>query len=156
MPRGGPRQGTPGQAYGNRTDLQGPAAAGAGGSSRPYGAGGSAPPSLPLPEGPSAPGGAPAPPASPMPTPGGHGPLSRPSEAPGEPITAGAGFGPGPGPGARGALAPGAMGPTPDMQALAQYLPVLELLAMRPNTSNKVRNLVRKMKAFAPVDPGSV
>jgi hypothetical protein len=103
MPRGGRRKGTPGQAYGNRTDLQKPQAPGTPVfKGQPYGAateqaavaasgGGAAPPGQP--PGAGAPVGGP-----PGVAPGGLGPLTRPTERPGEPITHGLASGPGGGP----------------------------------------------------------
>ena len=75
----------------------------------------------------------------------------QPLDAPGDPadlLTDGASFGPGAGPEALGAL--GMDQPTPDMRAFAKYLPTLELLAMQPGASGKVRQLVRMVKAQMP------
>ena len=68
--------------------------------------------------------------------------------APEDMISDGASFGPGPGPESWGAFTPDA--PTADMRAFAKYLPMLELLAMQPGSSRKVRNLVRLVKAQMP------
>ena len=120
MPRsrqGGPRAGTPGGAYVNRTDLNtnrtlpvkaapgqvyGQAAAqeqaqqavpmGAPGATAPPGGGGPA-----------------APPPQPAIPPGGFGDIHRPTERPLEPVTAGAALGPGPGTEALGAPVASAM-----------------------------------------------
>lgn len=103
MPRGGPRQGTPGQSYGNRTDMQSVKVA----TGQPYGAakqqadsqkvvpiaGRTSPgPSGPPAVAPPATGGLPGPP------PGQLTPLDAPSQRPGEPVTAGLGVGAGAGP----------------------------------------------------------
>lgn len=107
-PRGGTRVGTPGQSYGNRTDLNAqhslPVAAA---PHQTYGAVQAqmeaqrqvpmaAPPSPAA--APQAAPGAGSPPAQPPIPPGAHGPLERPTERPTEPVTAGAPLGPGPGP----------------------------------------------------------
>lgn len=107
MPRGGKRSGKPGTAYSNRSDLtQAPSAA----PGQTYGTATAqlqAQKVAPLPQqaGPpppaagSAPGVAQAPGAAPAgPMPGALGPLNRPTERPGEPLTAGLATGPGPGP----------------------------------------------------------
>lgn len=102
MPRGGPRQGAPGQAYANRTDMQAVKVA----TGQPYGvakqqaesqkvvplAGRTSP-------GPSAsPAAAPARQAKPPgPHPGQITPLDAPTMRPGEPVTAGLSVGAGPG-----------------------------------------------------------
>lgn len=105
MPRGGKRSGKPGTAYSNRSDLtQAPSAA----PGQTYGTATAqlqAQKVAPLPQqaGPpppaagSAPGVAQAPGAAPAgPMPGALGPLNRPTERPGEPLTAGMPLGPGP------------------------------------------------------------
>jgi hypothetical protein len=115
MPRGGRRYGTPGRAYSNRTDLNGPkpvparAASGQtyGKRSEQMAAQRAMPISRPSTDAvPSAPTGAgPAPPAPTGPRPGGVVPLDAPSQRPNEPLTAGLPVGPGPGPEALGDLA---------------------------------------------------
>src|SRR5215467_8891467 len=118
--QGGMRQGTPGQAYPNRTDLAAqPSLPARVATGQTYGRAQqqlqaqrtvpmAAPPTLmgpPAggPAGPATPGATsplpppPAPPAPPM-LPGGAGPLDRMTERPDEPVTAGAALGPGPGP----------------------------------------------------------
>lgn len=142
MPRGGKRRGTPGTAYGNRTDLttQAPSAA----PGQTYGVAAAqlrAQQQVPLPKQaappPAAGGGAagsssPATPAAPpMTPPGALGPLDAPTQRPDEPITAGLNTGPGPGPEAlgQGQLSPideiramYAANPSPDVLRLLQYL----------------------------------
>lgn len=98
MPRkghGGKREGAPGQAYSNRTDLnqdRQPVQVAAG---QPYGARQeqvAAQKAVPLPA---------APPVQvppPSPAPGSFGPFTRPTERPDEPLTAGLPMGAGPGP----------------------------------------------------------
>ena len=126
-PRGGPRNGTPGTAYPNRTDLaQQPSLPARVATDQTYGKAqqqlqaqrtvpmappptligptgpgpAAAPPGPPAPAGPPA-GPGPALPPAPLPpqmAPGGAGPLERATERPDEPVTAGAPLGPGPGP----------------------------------------------------------
>lgn len=99
---GGARQGNPGKPHPNRSDLRAqkvavPKSAEYGQSERlrraqqavPL----AGPPQAPAPA-PPAPGAAPAPPPGPMA--GEQGDLLRPTERPGEPVTAGVPFGPGP------------------------------------------------------------
>lgn len=100
--RGGPRTGTPGKAYPQRTDLQQPVRTA---PSQTYGdaaAQAQAQRAVPLPQ-------QPGPPAvGPMPQGGPQAaaaqppldPFHRPSDRPGEPLTAGMATGPGPGPSA--------------------------------------------------------
>lgn len=114
-PRGGMRNGTPGTAYTNRSDLaRQPSLPARVATDQTYGKAQSqlqaqhqvpmAPAPVALPPGapagsplaPQQPAGAPPPPM-PIP-PGAHGPLERPTERPTEPVTAGAPVGPGPGP----------------------------------------------------------
>lgn len=90
MPRGGRRSGKPGAAYGNRSDLnQAPRAAGTG----TYGEAAAmkrAQEVVPLPK---------QPPVASMPPPvPGAQPFTRPTERPGEPVSAGLPIGPGAGP----------------------------------------------------------
>lgn len=107
MPRGGRREGRPGAAYQNRTDLNKPtvvpirAATG-----QQYGKAGAQiaaqramPIAAPPPPATGAPVGPPAggPPAPPVPPPGAVMPLDAPTQRPNEPITAGMAVGPGPG-----------------------------------------------------------
>lgn len=101
MPRngqGGRRQGAPGKAYPNRTDMNQNRQPVTVASGQPYGARQeqvAAQRALPLPAAPPVP--APPPPA-PGALPGGRGPFTRPTEYPNEPLTAGMSIGPGPGP----------------------------------------------------------
>lgn len=113
MPRtprpGGPRAGQPGQAYANRTDLNTerslPVRAVPGqtyGQVQAQTEAQRAVPMAPSPQpsglpAPAAPGG-PSMPALPPTPPGAAGPLTRPTERPLEPVTAGIASGPGPGP----------------------------------------------------------
>lgn len=94
---GGARTGTPGVAYSNRSDLNRP------GVGQTYGTASaqqSAMSAVPI-SAPSA--GVPMPAQAPaVPQPGSGGPFNRPSERPGEPVTAGLPLGPGPGPEALG------------------------------------------------------
>lgn len=139
MPRGGKRQGTPGQAYGNRTDLQGSKPAALVPTGQPYGERKNlvdAQNAVPVaPAGTVVPGAAPPSPVGAAPA---QGPpvdlpaFGRPSDRPGEPLTAGMPMGPGPGPEVLGAPRAGgtlaqlvesiaASAPlSPDIQALLQ------------------------------------
>lgn len=75
--------------------------------------------------------------------------FNRPSEHPGEPLTAGMDMGAGPGYGATARVTP----PQPDqsdMQLMSPWLPVFELLASRPGTSQATRNAVRIMRSQMP------
>lgn len=97
--RGGARQGQPGKAYPNRTDMaQAPRAA----PSKSYGeakASLDAQRVVPLPKSPAVAGAPAVTPGPPPPTPGAAA-FDRPSDRPGEPLTAGMAIGPGPGPSA--------------------------------------------------------
>lgn len=136
MPRGGKRSGKPGTAYSNRSDLtQAPSAA----PGQTYGTATAqlqAQKVAPLPQqaGPpppaagSAPGVAQAPGAAPAgPMPGALGPLNRPTERPGEPLTAGLPFGPGPGP---EVLGQGQMQPIDEIRALYAASPNIDMLRL--------------------------
>lgn len=93
MPRGGRRQGTPGKAYANRTDLTsqyGPGSAAAGGMEP-------SPQQQPLMPPPVT--------ADMVPN------LADPTQRPNEPVTAGLSVGPGPGPEALGPMPPAPMDP---------------------------------------------
>lgn len=157
--RGGRRTGTPGRAYGNRTDLPGssPATQQVGGGTaainpqnvQPL----AGPEQVPgVPGAPSAPGGGPQMPDMALPEgavpPGQLTPLTAPGS--GQPITSGAPVGPGPGMESLGAFAPGQ--PTQDMFALAKYLPALEMLQSLPNLSQKTRTLIRMLRASVPLE----
>ena len=99
--RGGRRQGRPGKAYTNRTDMQAQPVRTAPSTSYGQGAASAeAQRALPLPQAPTVgPGAAAGMPAPPGPLPGAM-PLGRPSDRPGEALTAGMAIGPGPGPSA--------------------------------------------------------
>ena len=76
------------------------------------------------------------------------GPIDRPTERPDEPLTAGLPIGPGPGPEVLGAIPDD---DALDAQALAPYLPTLELMASSPNASTAMRNFVRRLRSAAPL-----
>lgn len=139
--RGGPRVGTPGRAYPNRSDL----AATTVPPSTQYGQGvqlervrdagraaaaANPAPSMPLPEAP--------------------GPFHRPTDRPDEPITAGLSSGPGAGPDVLGLGGENAG----DYARVARYLPVLELVASRPEASELARNFVRLVRGS--IRPGEL
>lgn len=126
MPRGGRRQGQPGVAYSNRTDLlqnrnnEGSAASG----------GMSAPSQSQPPQ-----------PQRPMAFPEDSPNLLDPSGRPSEPLTAGLASGNGAG--------PEALQTDPrlqETQALRKWLPILEPLAENPETPQSVRTLVRYIR----------
>ena len=135
MPRngqGGRRQGAPGKAYPNRTDMNQNRQPVTVASGQPYGARQeqvAAQRALPLPAAPPVP--APPPPA-PGALPGGRGPFTRPTEYPDEPLTAGMSIGPGPGPEAL------AFAPNPNGDVEAQLLALY-----RQNPSNDLLRLIR-------------
>ena len=164
--RGGARSGTPGRAYGNRTDLNtGAGQAATAGDPRPYTEGGQ--PQPPAPSMPTGGGQAPTPtpgggPAGPG-GPGGPGgpaglggglPPERQLAAPGdpdEPLTAGMPVGPGGGPEELGSFAPDQ--PTADMMQMARHLPMLELLVTSGAAkSQRSRTLLRMVKNSIPPD----
>ena len=162
--RGGRRQGTPGKAYGQRTDLNMNRQAVATGPSQGYGqraAQERAQQAVPLAAAPPTPTGAPAggpgagaPPAA-FPPAGSFGPLDRPTDRPDEPVTAGAPIGPGPGPEALSFTGAAGQPRDPDLESLRPYLPTLELLASMPNTSPTARNFVRRLRGSMPPPPGA-
>lgn len=138
MPRGGPRNGTPGKAYGNRSDLRG---------QKPPGA------ALPVQ---TAPGQAygmrkqqeDAQRALPIATPAAPAPtqvpsLADPTTRPNEPVTTGLPMGPGAGPEALG----GALEPDNGLNDMLAYLPMLEFIASQPGSSAQTRQLVRRLRA---------
>lgn len=97
--RGGARQGEPGKAYPNRTDLNQNRQPVMAASGQPYGARQAqeaAQEAIPLPAAP--PVSAPVPPRPQGPAPGSLGVFNRPTEFPDEPLTAGMAMGPGAGP----------------------------------------------------------
>jgi len=128
MPRGGPRQGTPGTAYSNRSDLNAQpvrAKSGQGYGERKRAE--DAQRAVPLPQT--------------------RQPFARPTERPTEPITAGLPMGAGPGP---EVLANQPSG-DPDLTRLAPYLPMLEFLASRPDSTVSMRNFVRRLRGAMPI-----
>lgn len=70
-------------------------------------------------------------------------PIGAESTMPETPVTDGAALGPGAGP---EALAAG-QAPNPNRDILLAYLPALEFMANRPNSSDAARNLIRNLKA---------
>jgi hypothetical protein len=78
------------------------------------------------------------------PIPGSLGPLDRPSERPSEPVTAGLDVGPGPGSDMIGGLGGP---PRPELERIRPFLPVLELMASRPDASQSSRAFVRSLRA---------
>jgi len=143
MPRGGRRSGRPGVAHGNRTDLNKPPLARFTGQE--YGAAAEqarsqaairpGPPPAPPPGQPRAPQG-PQEPQGPPPTggipqsgpmPGTLGALDRPTERPGEPLTAGLPSGPGPGPEALAGVGIGGDALELQLRALYQKYPMPEI-----------------------------
>lgn len=116
MPRGGKRQGTPGTAYSNRTDLmtnydQAKPSAGTGGMQMP-------PLSI-----------------YPEDTPN----LTDPTNRPGEPVTAGLISGPGPGP-------TNSDPRLEETRNLKKWLPLIEPFLDSPEVPNSVRSLVKYIK----------
>lgn len=125
MARGGPRQGTPGKAYAQRTDMHQAVQAASG---QPYGVRGqqeAAQKAVPLPLAAAA---GPAPAASPQPALPGQQAFARPTERPLEPVTAGLPSGPGPGPEALSNSAPDTIGA--QIMALYQTAPNNDLLRL--------------------------
>lgn len=125
MPRGGRRQGKPGQAYPNRSDLPTAPDPGAGTfKGQPYGAA----KAQAQVQASGAPPGVASPPvaAPPGPVPGSFGAFNRPTERPGEPVTAGVDVGPGP-----GSEVLGMQGPTDpvslQLRALYRMFPIPEI-----------------------------
>jgi hypothetical protein len=143
MPRGGRRDGTPGRAYGNRSDLNGPKPPGMplpvqAASGQAYGARKQqedAQRAIPMA---SAPGMS-QPAMSPEQIPS----LTDPTTRPNEPVTAGLPVGPGPGPEALG----GALEPDTGLTDMLAYLPMLEFLASQPGSSAQTRQMVRRLRA---------
>lgn len=147
MPRGGKRTGAIGQAYSNRSDLNGPQPIGNFAKSGPYGTGvalSDAQKALPVANAPQAtpqlqqPGGAPPqgppPDQPPGPPPGAFGPLNRPTDRPSEPLTHGLPTGPGAGPEVM----------TPPPTSTAQTL--LGQVANSPYASDELRSLWKMMQ----------
>ena len=71
--------------------------------------------------------------------------ITAPTERPNEPVTTGIAMGPGAGPEAL--TLPGASDTSEDKQRLLSYLPVLEVAAQSPNSSQAFRNYVRVLRA---------
>jgi hypothetical protein len=128
MPRGGKRQGTPGKAYSNRTDMGMNYDMEAG---TPASGGIEAPAQAPPMMGPS---------PDDLPS------ITTPTQRPGEPITAGLSLGAGPG---REALT----GFDPRAQETAmlakKWGPMMNVLANDPETPDSVRMLARYIKGFS-------
>lgn len=154
MPRGGRRQGVKGRRYPERSDLrtvggplplQAPTGQGYGERKAQIDAQRTTPMGTPVVAQPAA-----SAPAD-YPAPGSLGALDRPTDRPGEPLTAGLATGPGPGPEAM----PSWTNPADaDLAVFAQYLPTLELMANQPNASIATRNLVRRMRGAVPPGQG--
>lgn len=124
MPRGGKRQGVPGKAYANRTDM-GANYANAGASAA---AGGMTPPPTPA---------EPTVVAAPEDTPN----LLDPTNNPEQPVTDGLAYGAGRG--------PEALNNDPrvaETQALRKWLPLLDPVGDDPETPNSVRTLIRYIR----------
>jgi hypothetical protein len=130
MPRGGRRQGTPGKAYSNRTDL------GVDYSSGSPASGGIVTNPQPTPTAPQAPGQAPM---APEDTPG----LLDPTQRPGEPITAGLVTGEGPGPAGGNAQMAGE-----EIGQFKPWLPLLQKAANSPSASPSFVRFVRYLRDF--------
>lgn len=129
MSRGGKRSGTPGKTYANRSDLNTP-------TGQIYGdkvAMKERMDAVPIQPAPTP---TPAPVSAPIVPPP---PLDRPTERPMEPITAGLPTGAGPGPEALWMTGP-------NLEKIRPFLPVLELIASRPDAGTDARNLVRRLR----------
>lgn len=126
MPRGGPRKGTPGKAYSNRTDMAQNYAPDTQNTAATAGQ----PAAVPQQMGPS-------PDDSPM--------MSDPTARPDEPVTAGLDMGPGPG---REALT--GFDPRTQETAViaAKWGPVLDHLSNKPDTPDSVRVMTRYLRGF--------
>lgn len=123
--RGGNRQGTPGKAYSNRTDMMTNYDMEAG---TPAAGGVKAPAQ-----------GAPVLPVYPDQIPS----LTTPTMRPDEPVTAGLPVGPGAGPEAMTNYDPRLT----ETQALKRWLPLLEPIGRQPETPDSVRTLIRYIRA---------
>jgi hypothetical protein len=162
--RGGSREGTPGAAYANRTDLnRAPNPATASVVRIPGQAYGEQAKQVTAQQTAPMPGGTPAP-VAPRPTgppPPGAGmadlpPLTGPTTAPDEPLTAGVDFGPGPGSeilGPRVESITAATGNTyADLMRWKPWLPALVQLASQRGTPEPTRAFVRRLRALMPED----
>ena len=128
MPRGGRRQGTPGRAYTNRTDMMGNYDMEAGSPA----AGGIKAPAQVAPQMGLSPDDIPS--------------LSTPTQRPGEPVTAGLGLGSGPGREALTGFDPRVQ----ETQRLAErWGPMMDILSNDPETPDSVRMLARYIKGFS-------
>jgi hypothetical protein len=76
--------------------------------------------------------------------------FDRPTEFPSEPLTSGMNMGPGLG--AESAALQLPQFDNSDRLIMADWIPVLELLAGRPGTSQATRNMVRQMRSQMPPD----
>ena len=92
-------------------------------------------------------------PPRPRVAPGQMGAFVRPTERPGEPMTAGAPVGPGPGP--RRVEPPAKVDETMSAQ-LAAYIPILETKAAQPDASANFRMFVRRVRALAAKSPNPI
>jgi hypothetical protein len=155
--RGGSRQGQPGKSYSNRTDLNSNKQAVTVAPNQTYGEGAAqarAQQAVPLPKAGGLPSlgsgsGSPPAPVPPGPVPGALGPLNRPTERPGEPITAGLPMGPGAGP---EALSAPRDFDAEDLVALKPLMPSLLALADLPGATNATRNFVRRLRGAMPIE----
>ena len=76
--------------------------------------------------------------------------LDGPSSRPGEPVTAGLPNGAGPGPSSVPPISPA--GPSSDLLLWQKYLPALELMAARPDSSMEMRQWYRRLRSQMPPD----
>jgi hypothetical protein len=131
MPRGGKRQGTPGKAYSNRTDLMSSMKPPAPGQVNTAASGGmtATPAQPPAPEQQA---------AAPMPSPDDTPMLTGETMYPDEPITTGLHSGPGAGPPNLFAA---------DTQKMQRYLPLLQPFLDRPEVPDSVRMLYRYIRS---------
>lgn len=123
MPRGGPRQGTPGKGYSNRTDLD------TNYNNSTSAASGGIKPSITQ---------NPILPVYPDDTPN----LMDPTNNPGESVTSGLKSGAGPGPESMSGFDPRVA----ETQALRRWLPLLEPIIAQPDTPDSVKILIRYIK----------
>jgi hypothetical protein len=125
MPRGGPRQGTPGKGYSNRTDL----ASAPDMSHNTAGTGGGVTASNEAMHGP------------PTRTPDDTPMIGDPSSRPGEPLTTGLSSGPGEGPSVLG------LDPRPqEAKMMRKWLPMLSPVIDQPDTPDSVKMLFRYIR----------
>lgn len=93
-----------------------------------------------------APAGPPGPLPDHIPLPGALGDLLGPSQDPNEHVMNGSHLGPGAGPEALGLAQPGQLDPN-DAKTFARWLPALQEIASRPDSSAGTRQLVRMIKS---------